>query len=90
MSQTVRPTELEKARASLEKDAPTGPPPSFEESYLARQAREALKPSQISREGDGEGDALPKTNAETRAETGFAEIRALAAEPAKALMDKRA
>lgn len=36
------------ARALAESDKPTGPPPAFEESLLARQARKALDPPEVS------------------------------------------
>ena len=44
------------------KDAPTGPPPAFEESPLERQARVALDPP--------EADATPEENAATPEDTG--------------------
>jgi len=85
--QITIPPASEKPRAPLEKDRPTGPPPAFDESFLARQAREALTPAELPRDADRKGD--PKSSPQGRAESGFAEIRALAGEPAKPLVDKR-
>ena len=83
----VSPLSIEKPRVLPEKETPTGPPPTFEESFLARQAREALKPPEMPLEADT--NATGKLNTQTRAENGFAELRALSAEPAPLLMDKR-
>jgi len=85
--QTNRLPEPDRLRAPIEKDAPTGPPPSFEESFLARQAREALKPAELAPEAKRNPDDTPSLD--PRAENSFAEIRALAAEPAEPLLDKR-
>ena len=85
--QTIRPPERERAPAIDEKDKPTGPPPSFEESYLARQAREALEPAELVPESENTATAKPPL--EALAETSVAEIRAISAEPSQSLLDKR-
>ena len=85
--QSAGATAPEKTHTAFEKDKPTGPPPSFDESFLTRQAREALNPREIPRDWEVSPDG--KSSPEGRAESGFAEIRALAGEPAKPIMDKR-
>ncbi len=85
--QSTGPAAPEKTRTAFEKDKPTGPPPSFDESFLARKAREALNPPELRRDTEARPDA--KSSPESRAESGFVEIRALAGGPAKPLMGKR-
>lgn len=62
------------------KDAPTGPPPSFEESPLERQARVALDPPEKSEAANAE-DAPPPTRDEERSATTQEEPKAVEPPP---------
>ena len=78
------------ARALGEPDPPTGPPPSFEESFLTRQAREALDPPETPTTQDDLPELAPENEPEVvdatkaspadstkRAESSFTETREL-------------
>ena len=63
---------------AFESDGPTGPPPAFEETLLARQAREALNPSsEVDTEAQTEANEDPPQTPSQRAEEAIAETRAL-------------
>ncbi|RZW07275.1 MAG: hypothetical protein EX266_06545 [Rhodobacteraceae bacterium] len=89
-------TAEQDTRPAHDRDAPTGPPPSFDESPLERQKRVAFEPAPLSpdRAGtpspDGEmevanapEEAAPPPDPRERAEVSFAETRAIS-EPREA------
>lgn len=72
-----RETTEASQRLAREADAPTGPPPSFEESPLERQKRTAFEPPDIRPKPDS-AQQEPPGRAREQAEIGFAGTRALA------------
>ncbi len=77
---------------TFETDGPTGPPPAFEETPLARQAREALNPNpevvQEETEVQLEPNVDPPPTPSQRAEAAIAETRALE-ETSEPTLDQR-